>query len=41
MDATDEALEARGYSLAATAFVACHTDRKHPHVHIVDLSGST
>ena len=34
MDATDEALEARGYS-GCHAFVACHTDRKHPHVHIV------
>ena len=29
-----EAIEARGYS-GCQAFIACHTDRDHPHVHIV------
>ena len=29
-----EALEARGYR-GCQAFIACHTDRDHPHVHIV------
>ena len=34
MDATHEAIEARGYA-GCSAFVACHTDRDHAHVHIV------
>ena len=34
MDASHEALEARGYA-GCSAFVACHTDRDHAHVHIV------
>ena len=33
-DAADEALDARGYR-GCHAFLACHTDRDHPHVHIV------
>ena len=34
MDASHEALKARGYA-GCSAFVACHTDRDHAHVHIV------
>ena len=34
MDASHEAIKARGYA-GCSAFVACHTDRDHAHVHIV------